>query len=206
MLDLFVEFVALITHGNPLEPRTEATLIGCVMVSTAGTGICSPASTGSAREQAGQRGKPDAVGLDILMGVLGASDNALYCWPVFVTPIPDTAPQRPQLAPELGPFLWAALTSPRADSRNSAGASPLVGVPSSDRGDRNDRSTILSVADFAGFGAHGRRDCLRHGRASIRADASSRRAQQRQSRALNPSIEESPHLTAPSPDAPKGKA
>src|ERR1700686_2147865 len=30
----------------------------------------------------------------------------LYCWPVSVAPTPDTAPQRPQLAPELGPFLW----------------------------------------------------------------------------------------------------
>src|SRR5260370_28123851 len=43
MLDLFIEFVALVAHGNPLEPRTEATLIGCLMMSTAGMGICSPA-------------------------------------------------------------------------------------------------------------------------------------------------------------------
>jgi hypothetical protein len=42
MLDLFIEFVALVAHGNPLEPRTEATLIGCLMMSTAGMGICSP--------------------------------------------------------------------------------------------------------------------------------------------------------------------
>ena len=42
MIDLFIEFVALVAHGNPLEPRTEATLIGCLMVSTAGMGICSP--------------------------------------------------------------------------------------------------------------------------------------------------------------------
>jgi hypothetical protein len=45
MIDLFIEFVALVAHGDPLEPRTEATLIGCLMVSTAGMGICSPAST-----------------------------------------------------------------------------------------------------------------------------------------------------------------
>ncbi len=47
LIDLFIEFVALVAHGNPLEPRTEATLIGCLMVSTAGMGICSPASTGN---------------------------------------------------------------------------------------------------------------------------------------------------------------
>ena len=41
MIDLFIEFVALVAHGNPLEPRTESTLIGCLMVSTAGMGICS---------------------------------------------------------------------------------------------------------------------------------------------------------------------
>jgi hypothetical protein len=41
MIDLFIEFVALVAHGNPLEPRTEATLIGYLMVSTAGMGICS---------------------------------------------------------------------------------------------------------------------------------------------------------------------
>ena len=28
MLDLFIEFVALVAHGNPLETRTEAMLIG----------------------------------------------------------------------------------------------------------------------------------------------------------------------------------
>jgi hypothetical protein len=47
MIDLFIEFVALVAHGNPLEPRTEPTLIGCLMVSTAGMGICSLASTGN---------------------------------------------------------------------------------------------------------------------------------------------------------------
>jgi hypothetical protein len=41
MFDLFIVFVALVAHRNPLEPRTEATLIGCLMVSTAGMGICS---------------------------------------------------------------------------------------------------------------------------------------------------------------------
>ena len=53
-------------------------------------------------------------------------------------PIRHTHNRKPLLAPayppRLGPFLWAAHTSPRADSRNAAGASPLVGVPSSDRG------------------------------------------------------------------------
>jgi hypothetical protein len=47
MFELFIELVALVAHGNPLEPRTEATLIGCLMVSTAGMGICSLASTGN---------------------------------------------------------------------------------------------------------------------------------------------------------------
>ena len=45
MIDLFIEFVALVAHGNPLEPRTEATLTGCLIVNTAGMGICSSAST-----------------------------------------------------------------------------------------------------------------------------------------------------------------
>jgi hypothetical protein len=42
MLNPFVDLFALVAHGaNPFEPRTEATLIGCLMVSTAGMGICS---------------------------------------------------------------------------------------------------------------------------------------------------------------------
>jgi hypothetical protein len=43
MIDLFIELVALDAHGNPLEPQSEATLIGCLMVITAEMGICSPA-------------------------------------------------------------------------------------------------------------------------------------------------------------------
>jgi hypothetical protein len=30
MLDLFVEFGALLAHGEPVQPRTEATFIGCL--------------------------------------------------------------------------------------------------------------------------------------------------------------------------------
>ena len=42
MLDLFVEFGALVAHGGTLSNRkTGATLIGCMMESTAGMGICS---------------------------------------------------------------------------------------------------------------------------------------------------------------------
>ncbi len=55
---------------------------------------------------------------------------------------------------------------------------PTGGIP-------NDRSTILSVADFAGFDARGRRGCLCDGRATLRADAPGRRAQQHQPRAVN---------------------
>jgi hypothetical protein len=29
MLDLFVEFAALVAHGEPVEPPIEATVIGC---------------------------------------------------------------------------------------------------------------------------------------------------------------------------------
>ena len=43
------------------------------------------------------------MGLDTLMGVLGASGNALHCGPV--SPTQTQPPQRPQLAPVLGPFL-----------------------------------------------------------------------------------------------------
>src|SRR5258706_6293553 len=45
--------------------------------------------------------------------------------------------------------------------------------------------TILSVADFAGFDARGRRGCLCDGWASLGADAPGRRSQQHQSPAVN---------------------
>jgi hypothetical protein len=32
MLDLFIEFDALVAHGNPLEPRTEATLTDYLLI------------------------------------------------------------------------------------------------------------------------------------------------------------------------------
>jgi hypothetical protein len=41
MIDLFVELGALTAHGNPFEPRTEAFLIRCLLVKTAGREICS---------------------------------------------------------------------------------------------------------------------------------------------------------------------
>ena len=41
MLDLFVEFGAGVAHGEPVQPRTKATLIGCLLVKTAGREICS---------------------------------------------------------------------------------------------------------------------------------------------------------------------
>jgi len=44
------------------------------------------------------------VGLDTLMGVLGASGNALYCCLVSVTPIPDTAPNGLSSRPRWGRF------------------------------------------------------------------------------------------------------
>src|SRR5205823_2019456 len=40
-----------------------------------------------ANHAADQRGKPGAIGLDTLMGVLGASGNALYCWLVSVSSV-----------------------------------------------------------------------------------------------------------------------
>jgi len=43
MLDLFVEFVALVAHGKPARTANRATLIRCLLVSTAGMGICSSA-------------------------------------------------------------------------------------------------------------------------------------------------------------------
>jgi hypothetical protein len=42
MLDLFAEFGALVAHRGTCSNR-EATLIGCLMVSMAGMGICSSA-------------------------------------------------------------------------------------------------------------------------------------------------------------------
>src|SRR5947199_6330854 len=41
MLDLFVEFGAGVAHGEPVQPRTKATLIGCLLVKTCGREICS---------------------------------------------------------------------------------------------------------------------------------------------------------------------
>src|SRR2546425_4544725 len=38
------------------------------------------------------------------MGVLGASGNALYCWPVSVAPTPDTAPNGLSSPPCWGRF------------------------------------------------------------------------------------------------------
>jgi hypothetical protein len=46
MIDLFIEFVALVARGNPARTANQGNLIGCLMVSTVGMGICSPASTG----------------------------------------------------------------------------------------------------------------------------------------------------------------
>ncbi len=64
-------------------------------------------------------------------------------------------------------------------------ASPRRGILARTGGIHNDRSTILSVADFAGFDARGRRGCLCDGWASLGADAPGRRSQQHQSRAVN---------------------
>src|SRR5436190_14900172 len=41
MLDLFVEFGASVAHGESVQPRTKATLIGCLLVKAAGREICS---------------------------------------------------------------------------------------------------------------------------------------------------------------------
>jgi hypothetical protein len=41
MLDLFVEFGALVAHGTRSRPLTEAILIGCLWVKTVGPEICS---------------------------------------------------------------------------------------------------------------------------------------------------------------------
>ena len=41
MLDLFIEFDALIAHGVPLEPRNGAALIGRLVVKTTGRENCS---------------------------------------------------------------------------------------------------------------------------------------------------------------------
>ncbi len=38
MLDLFVEFGAPVAHGEPVQPRTKATLIGCLLVKDGCTG------------------------------------------------------------------------------------------------------------------------------------------------------------------------
>ena len=49
-----------------------------------------------------------SAGMDLytLIGVLGASGMHCIVVLVSVAPTPDTAPQRPQLTPTLGPFLF----------------------------------------------------------------------------------------------------
>ena len=72
-------------------------------------------------------------------------------------------------------------------------------------GDGNDRSQILSAADFPAFGARCRRGCLCDGRALVSADAPGRGNQQHQSRAVNHSGGIPSSFAAPRPDAPRGR-
>jgi hypothetical protein len=59
MLDLFVDFDALVAHGGPFEPEPRQPLLVASWVSTAGMGICSPASTN--RVQRGDERRRGAV-------------------------------------------------------------------------------------------------------------------------------------------------
>ena len=49
MPDPFIEFVALVAHATPPSGEPGATLIGCLIVSPAGMGICSPPLQSSSR-------------------------------------------------------------------------------------------------------------------------------------------------------------
>ena len=75
MLDLFVEFGALVAHGGTLSNRkTGATLIGCMMESTAGMGICSPVSN----SKKGERVHPGAGPGEGWPGSLARPEQRLY--------------------------------------------------------------------------------------------------------------------------------